>query len=113
MTIEEASKIVERGARSRPDFPSGKDYVDEVRHGKPSPAQSQPENPYPHLKRNNYITGELECPIDCPACAFEAGKASRIPTKELEQILRDFFWKRIQMSEAAAAIVALIEERSK
>ena len=33
MTLEEASEIVKNAFGRRPDLPSGKDFVDEIRHG--------------------------------------------------------------------------------
>ncbi len=80
------------------------------------PAQSQPENPHPHLKRNNYVTGELECSIDCYPCAFEAGKAS-VARPDKEAIKAEMFRAGLSDDETtdqlAAAVVALIEGRRK
>ena len=42
MTKEQAAKIVESAAGSRPDLPSGKDYVDEVRNHKGGKSEQAP-----------------------------------------------------------------------
>ncbi len=88
----------------------------EITETTPSNKEPQVENFYKHIqtsygKEFDKATGEcirteIGCFSDCPACAFEAGKVSRIPTaKEIENILYKYWGTH----KTAAAIVALIE----
>ena len=70
--IDKASEIVRNAAGRRPDFPSGKDYVDEVRG---------------HISEQDIIREgmALLIPTDCGNCYLDGNREIRSDCDDLEE----------------------------